>query len=139
MCGRRGSRSFGQLTPRAHPPLPHLAAGMGDDVAGRSFHHGRFVQKLRQAAAAHASVTVRQGYVRRLVNGALHSFCITKRSAWKEGWCGSHASNATAAMPQHRRCLHTPCPLPCHHPDTTIPTAATCRPVLPLSGCRRGR
>ena len=43
--------------------------GMGDDVAGRSFHHGRFVMKLRQAAKSVPSVTVRQGTVKRLVNG----------------------------------------------------------------------
>lgn len=42
--------------------------GYGDDVAGRSFHHGRFVQRLRQAAASSPNVTVRQGTVRRLVN-----------------------------------------------------------------------
>jgi squalene monooxygenase len=42
--------------------------GFGDDVAGRSFHHGRFVQRLRQAAAACNNVTVRQGVVKCLVN-----------------------------------------------------------------------
>ncbi|KAL4422281.1 hypothetical protein ABPG75_008478 [Micractinium tetrahymenae] len=42
--------------------------GFDDDIAGRSFHHGRFVQKLRQAAASQPSVTVRQGYVRKLIN-----------------------------------------------------------------------
>nr|BAR46030.1 squalene 2,3-epoxidase [Botryococcus braunii] len=36
--------------------------------AGRSFHHGRFVQRLRQAAAAHESVTVRQGVAKALMN-----------------------------------------------------------------------
>lgn len=44
--------------------------GYSEDVAGRSFHNGRFVQRLRQAAAAQPSVTVRQATVRRLVNGA---------------------------------------------------------------------
>lgn len=43
--------------------------GMGPDVAGRSFHHGRFVMRLRQAAASVPSVTVRQGFVKRLING----------------------------------------------------------------------
>lgn len=42
--------------------------GMADDVAGRSFHHGRFVQRLRQAAAANPSVTIRQGVVKRLID-----------------------------------------------------------------------
>eukprot|EP00892_Ulva_mutabilis_P010190 jgi/Ulvmu1/7543/UM037_0087.1 len=35
--------------------------GFANDVHGRSFHHGRFVQKLRHAAAAHPSVCMRQG------------------------------------------------------------------------------
>jgi squalene monooxygenase len=51
--------------------------GMSDDVAGRSFHHGRFVQQLRQAAAALPSVTVRQATVRALVN--------PQGGDWKEG------------------------------------------------------
>lgn len=42
--------------------------GYPEDVAGRSFHHGRFIMRLRQAAAAQPSVTVRQGVVKRLVN-----------------------------------------------------------------------
>lgn len=46
-------------------------------VAGRSFHNGRFVQRLRQAAAAVPSVTIRQGTVRRLVNAA--------GQAWQDG------------------------------------------------------
>lgn len=45
--------------------------GYSEDVAGRSFHNGRFVQRLRQAASAQASVTVRQGTARRLINGVL--------------------------------------------------------------------
>ena len=43
--------------------------GQADDVAGRSFHHGRFVQQLRLAAATQATVTIRQGFVRKLLNG----------------------------------------------------------------------
>ena len=43
--------------------------GHGEDVAGRSFHNGRFVQRLRQAAASQPSVTVRQGTVTRLLDG----------------------------------------------------------------------
>lgn len=41
--------------------------GQSADIAGRSFHHGRFIQKLRHAAAAHESVTMRQAVVLRLV------------------------------------------------------------------------
>lgn len=48
-----------------------------DDVAGRSFHHGRFVQKLRQAASRAPNVTIRQASVRRLVND--------KGEDWEEG------------------------------------------------------
>eukprot|EP00882_Tetradesmus_deserticola_P008468 GHRQ01008931.1.p1 GENE.GHRQ01008931.1~~GHRQ01008931.1.p1 ORF type:complete len:269 (+),score=81.44 GHRQ01008931.1:213-1019(+) len=42
--------------------------GYTADVAGRSFHHGRFVQKLRLRAAAQQSVTCREATVRRLIN-----------------------------------------------------------------------
>ena len=44
--------------------------GFEEDIAGRSFHNGRFVQRLRQAAAGVPSVTFRQGTARRLLNGA---------------------------------------------------------------------
>ena len=43
--------------------------GFEADIAGRSFHNGRFVQRLRQAAASVPSVTFRQGTARRLLNG----------------------------------------------------------------------
>ena len=43
--------------------------GHSEDVAGRSFHNGRFVQRLRLAAASQPSVTVRQGTVTRLLDG----------------------------------------------------------------------
>lgn len=43
--------------------------GYTADVAGRSFHHGRFVQRLRTRAAAQPSVTCREATVRRLING----------------------------------------------------------------------
>lgn len=42
--------------------------GFDDDVSGRSFTHGRFVQRLRHAAASAPGVTVRQGTVKRLIN-----------------------------------------------------------------------
>ncbi len=44
--------------------------GFEGDVAGRSFHNGRFVQRLRQAAAGAPGVALRQGTVRRLLSGA---------------------------------------------------------------------
>lgn len=42
--------------------------GFSGDVAGRSFHNGRFVQRLREAAARAPGVTVRQGIVKSLVD-----------------------------------------------------------------------
>ena len=50
--------------------------GFDGDVAGRSFHNGRFVQRLRQAAAACPSITVRQGVARRLLKGAAPYMCM---------------------------------------------------------------
>mmetsp|Transcript_26909 Transcript_26909/g.58754 ORF Transcript_26909/g.58754 Transcript_26909/m.58754 type:complete len:505 (-) Transcript_26909:910-2424(-) len=51
--------------------------GLPLDVAGRSFHHGRFIQKLRMRAAAQPNVTMRQGLVKRLINKS--------GEEWKEG------------------------------------------------------
>uniref|UniRef100_A0A061QZC0 Squalene monooxygenase n=1 Tax=Tetraselmis sp. GSL018 TaxID=582737 RepID=A0A061QZC0_9CHLO len=45
-------------------PLDELS----DDVAGRSFHNGRFVQRLRQAASMEPNVTLRRGTVKRLLD-----------------------------------------------------------------------
>ena len=45
--------------------------GFPADISGRSFHNGRFVQRLRQAAASQRNVTVRQATVKRLLNGEL--------------------------------------------------------------------
>eukprot|EP00227_Mantoniella_beaufortii_P016330 CAMPEP_0197597274 /NCGR_PEP_ID=MMETSP1326-20131121/26939_1 /TAXON_ID=1155430 /ORGANISM="Genus nov. species nov., Strain RCC2288" /LENGTH=155 /DNA_ID=CAMNT_0043163915 /DNA_START=182 /DNA_END=645 /DNA_ORIENTATION=+ len=42
--------------------------GRGDDVAGRSFHNGRFVMRLREAALSVESVNVTQATVKRLLN-----------------------------------------------------------------------
>lgn len=44
--------------------------GFEEDVAGRSFHHGRFIQKLRHAAAAHPSVVMRQGIATKLIDAS---------------------------------------------------------------------
>lgn len=48
-----------------YPPVPGL-----EDIAGRSFHNGRFVQRLRQLAATVPSVTIRQATVKRLVGAS---------------------------------------------------------------------
>lgn len=49
----------------------------GPDVAGRSFHNGRFVQRLRLRAAAAPRVVMRQGTVKRLVSA--------DGEEWREG------------------------------------------------------
>ena len=41
--------------------------GRGDDVAGRSFHNGRFVMRLREAAMSVPSNDVRQATVKKLL------------------------------------------------------------------------
>ena len=61
----------------AEAKMGYPLEGLGDDVAGRSFHHGRFIQKLREAAAAAPNVTVRQGTVKRLIND--------KGEEWEDG------------------------------------------------------
>ena len=50
----------------AELPYPESEA-MPQGCAGRSFHNGRFVQRLRQKAATVDLVTIRQGAVKRLV------------------------------------------------------------------------
>ncbi|CAK0785279.1 hypothetical protein CVIRNUC_008485 [Coccomyxa viridis] len=51
--------------------------GFDGDVAGRSFHNGRFVQRLREAAASVPSITLRQGIAKRLLN--------ERGEEWREG------------------------------------------------------
>lgn len=60
-----------------YAPVKYPTEGYSSDVAGRSFHHGCFVQKLRHKAAAQSSVTCRQAFVRGLIND--------KGEAWDEG------------------------------------------------------
>ncbi|GMN52444.1 hypothetical protein TIFTF001_021605 [Ficus carica] len=47
--------------------LPYPLENLHPDVAGRSFHHGRFIQKLRRKAASLPSVRLEQGTVTSLV------------------------------------------------------------------------
>ena len=63
--------------------------GFSGDVAGRSFHNGRFVQRLREAAAAAPGVTVRQGTVRGLVDD--------EGRPWDDGSSSGNASSSSAA------------------------------------------
>ena len=58
--------------------LLHPTDGFEGDVAGRSFHNGRFVQRLRQAAASVPSLTVRQAMVKRLLNGEANHLAASK-------------------------------------------------------------
>lgn len=55
----------------AEAKVGYPTEGFEGDVAGRSFHNGRFVQRLREAAAAAPGVTLRQGTVRRLLSGVV--------------------------------------------------------------------
>ncbi|KAK9812223.1 hypothetical protein WJX73_005146 [Symbiochloris irregularis] len=43
--------------------------GLPSNIAGRSFHNGRFIQRLRQAAASQPFITLRQGVATSLLNG----------------------------------------------------------------------
>jgi len=67
--------------------------GFSGDVAGRSFHNGRFVQRLREAAAAAPGVTVRQGTVRGLVDG--------EGAPWDDG--GGDAASSSSSRPPPSR------------------------------------
>lgn len=57
--------------------IKYPTEGFSEDVAGRSFHHGRFVQRMRMAAAEQKLLTMRQGFVRKLAN--------PKGEDWEEG------------------------------------------------------
>lgn len=60
-----------------HAQVKYPTEGYSDDVAGRSFHHGCFVQQLRHKAASQPSVTCRQAFVKQLIND--------KGESWEEG------------------------------------------------------
>jgi squalene monooxygenase len=78
--------------------IAYPVEGMGDDVAGRSFHNGRFVQRLRQAAAAVPNVTVRRGTVRSLVND--------KQQSWEEGQVVTGVRYRTVDKEEHIALAH---------------------------------
>lgn len=64
--------------------------GVGSDVAGKAFHHGRFVQRLRQAAANEDSITIRQGIVKRLINGmdlSRSNYLLRITTSWYTSVC----------------------------------------------------
>lgn len=61
-----------------YPVDDYVESGAHDfEVAGRSFHNGRFVQRLRAAAAGQPLVTLRQAVVKDLIGA--------DGSAWVEG------------------------------------------------------
>ncbi|CAL5434214.1 unnamed protein product [Camellia sinensis] len=47
--------------------LPYPLENFGSDVAGRSFHNGRFIQRMREKAASLPNVTLEQGTVTSLL------------------------------------------------------------------------
>uniref|UniRef100_A0A7S0YK51 Squalene monooxygenase n=1 Tax=Polytomella parva TaxID=51329 RepID=A0A7S0YK51_9CHLO len=57
--------------------IKYPVEGYDAEVAGRSFHHGRFIQRLRAAASEQSHVTIRQALVKKLVNDDLKE--------WTEG------------------------------------------------------
>ncbi len=105
--------------------------GYSKDVAGRSFHHGRFVQRMRHAAAACPNVTMREAFVKKLVNGERHvagaccccacacACALLHSTSTKHYMCvqpAEHArGHAVAALPTaqghgfHKSALHCTC------------------------------
>lgn len=77
--------------------------GFAEDVAGRSFHHGRFVQRLRMAAAAMPSVTMREGFVRRLVNGEQGVVGAAACSSLEQLRCHACSGHARVMCSLHAR------------------------------------
>eukprot|EP00878_Enallax_costatus_P016143 GHUV01016932.1.p1 GENE.GHUV01016932.1~~GHUV01016932.1.p1 ORF type:complete len:460 (+),score=146.21 GHUV01016932.1:221-1600(+) len=61
-------RGYAILKDGRYAAVKYPTEGYSADIAGRSFHHGRFVQKLRHRAAAQPTVTCREATVRRLIN-----------------------------------------------------------------------
>lgn len=76
---------------------PVEGLGFTQDVAGRSFHHGRFIQRLRQETAKQPSVSVRQGMVKRLIND--------EGEDWEEGQVVTGVRYKSAADGQEHTAL----------------------------------
>lgn len=89
--------------------------GFDGDVAGRSFHNGRFVQRLREAAAGVSSITLRQGIAKRLLNGEA---------------CTENTSTYTPLMVV-RSCPRQNCKTPHSLTTDTAPYGATGQPSGP--------
>ena len=102
--------------------------GKGDDVAGRSFHNGRFVMRLREAAMARPEVDCRQATVKRLLSatgeewregetvggvsvtiGDDEASKISKNFSRRSPWCatGTSARSARSSPPRRSACLIT--------------------------------
>ncbi|PHH66760.1 hypothetical protein CDD81_5892 [Ophiocordyceps australis] len=88
----------GQECPIPYPPVdhgghvPHKWGGAGDGSSGkrpegRSFHHGRFIGRLRKACMAHANITVVETEVVKLVRGqhANHVLGVESRTKHPHG------------------------------------------------------
>ncbi|KAF5733250.1 Squalene monooxygenase isoform 3 [Tripterygium wilfordii] len=52
---------------RRHIKLPYPLQGFDTNVTGKSFHNGRFVQRLRNIAASLPNITLEQGTVKSLL------------------------------------------------------------------------
>ena len=76
--------------------------GFEDDVSGRSFTHGRFVQRLRHAAASAPGVTARQGTVKRLINGEPLCCTLTTVSESPPPQPWSHSAASPPLAPMHK-------------------------------------
>jgi hypothetical protein len=82
--------------------------GYSADVAGRSFHHGRFVQKLRLRAATQQSITCREATVRRLINGEQEQLQQQRQHGHKGDRRTGHAAGQVSLARFPQRVPFTP-------------------------------
>lgn len=111
--------------------------GYSEDVAGRSFHHGRFVQRLRQRAAAQPSVTCREATVRRLINGERRR--SSRRRLQQQQQQALSCVRCTACAPQHApRSSSLAHPCCCSCAPALHPPQPSATPLRPQTAARTG-
>ncbi len=71
-------------------------AGPDEKLAGRSFHNGRFVQRLREAAGSVAQVT--------LVEGTVRHFVDARGELWEEPARGTSGAGSKGSQGQSQIC-----------------------------------
>lgn len=73
--------------------LPYPLEKFHSDVAGRSFHNGRFIQRLRQKAASLPNVTLEEGTVTSLVeeNGTVKGVQYKRKNGQEEEFKAAYA------------------------------------------------